>query len=117
MKKILLLGIVLSVLLIGCGEDISPCKNETIVVNNTIIKEVEVVRPCICDCNDTITECETQEISDASRKLIACNVKYDDLNDMYYDCLMGNNSQYMEDLKSNYTDCLLDLAVLKNATN
>ena len=108
--KLLSYLLIIGIVIVGCGEPVSTCQNITITkeVIKEVVKEVEVVRPCNCP------ECVEQEITDASQKLIFCNIRYDDLNDLYFQCLQGNNSQYMENLQKELDDCKEDVIYWEN---
>lgn len=87
----------------------SQCVNETItkeiIKEVPIIKEVEVFKDCPkCEvCEDPI------EISGAAGKLTLCNIRYDELNELYFKCLNENNTAYVENLTDYYNDCIDDL--------
>ena len=113
MKQIILIGIL--VLLVGCAtpEPVIEYRDKIVYVNNTreILKVVTTECPD-CICKDQVT-IEKTEPTDCSKKLNLCNIRLDTLNDQLFDCLIGNNSEYREDLQFNLSDCQLEL----NQTN
>jgi len=108
MKKIYFL---LALLLIGC-EAQAVCKNETIYINNTVIKEVEKivnVSPTYIR-KYTIAENASQreELVSCRSKFRQCDIALRYQGDELWDCLSHNNTKYSENITDEYKECVED---------
>lgn len=99
----LFLFLILIIALVGCTETVIKEHNNTIFINNTIIKEIS--NPCICQekaCNQTtkIIYINNTVAPDTTcnGKLTTCYYNQQRYFKLYQECLMENNSKKVQNL-------------------
>ena len=83
------------------------CKNETIIQEKVVLREIE--KDCPKNNCPKCPEAKECVETDAQKKLTMCNIRLDVINDEYFKCLQHNDTDYLEDLRYNFTECKEDL--------
>ena len=118
MKKAIFL-IVLTIVLVGCTPKIVYVNQTTKWITDkecAVCIECQEIPDCICNCYKP--ECKTDIISvitdDCTKKLNMCNIRSDFLNDELYDCMISNNTEFLENLTIAFNDCIIENEELKD---
>jgi len=107
--------LILVILFIGCTTPITPiCTNNLTIINNTIIREITKDCPTCDVCVTPDYSSYVKQVAESEDKLRFCHIQQDMLNQEIDQLRRDNTSDYMDELKGNYSNCVLQKRVCEN---